>query len=140
VVHVNVGSAFLMAEAEAWWKTEDAATRAYLEANGFERDRDAATAFRKRYLAERPFPFADIGDVAYHYDHVVSLAGIDHVGIGSYFDGVGDTLPIGLKSVADDPNLIEERLRRGYADAQLEMQLGLNLMRVWNSVEARATR
>lgn len=87
-----------------------------------------------------PFPFADIGDVADHYDHIVSLAGIDHVGIGSYVDGVGDTLPIGLKSVTDYPNLIEELLRRGYTDVQREMQLGLNLMRVWKSVEARATR
>ena len=50
--------------------------------------------------------YSDVERVADHIDHVVKLVGIDHVGIGSDYDGVGDTLPLGLKDVSDYPNLI----------------------------------
>ena len=64
-----------------------------------------------------------------HFDHVVRLAGIDHVGIGSDFDGVGDSLPDGLKDVSGYPNLIEGLLRRGYSEDDIRKVLGLNLLR-----------
>jgi membrane dipeptidase len=64
----------------------------------------------------------------------VTLAGIDHVGIGSDFDGVGDTLPVGLKDVSAYPALIEGLLRRGYSEADIEKILGGNLLRVWSAV------
>ena len=76
-----------------------------------------------------------MGQVADHIDHVVELAGIGAVGIGSDYDGVGDSLPVGLKSVADYPNLVAELLRRGYADDAIAAILGGNLMRVWRAVE-----
>jgi len=64
------------------------------------------------YQAEHgPYPFVSIEDVLDHFDHVIDLVGIDHVGIGSDFDGVGDSLPTGLKDVTDYPNLIEGLLR-----------------------------
>ena len=68
----------------------------------------------------------------------MQLGGVDHVGIGSDFDGVGDTLPIGLKDVGDFPNLVAGLLRRGYAEADIAKMLGLNLMRVWREVEQHA--
>ena len=86
-------------------------------------------------MAEHPLPYATVADVADHIDHVAQLAGVDHVGLGSDFDGVGDSLPVGLKSVADYPNLVAELLRRGYSDEDVEKILGGNLMRVWREAE-----
>lgn len=82
--------------------------------------------------------FADIEIVADHVDHVVKLAGIDHVGFGSDFDGVGDSLPTGLKDVADYPNLIYTLLERGYTESDIEKICSGNLFRVWNEVLAYA--
>lgn len=138
VVHINFGSSFLTAKALAWTLAEHAALETYLKANGLAADSEAAKAFADKYAAEHAFPFASIEDVADHYDHVVKLVGIDHVGLGSDFDGVGPSLPVGLKSVADYPNLIAELMRRGYSEADLRKLLGGNLMRVWGEVERRA--
>ena len=96
-------------------------------------------AFSKNYAEDHPFPFATAQQVADHFDHVVKLVGIDHVGIGSDFDGVGPTLPVGLKSTADYPVLVAELMKRGYSEADLRKLLGGNLMRVWTAVEKRAT-
>ena len=58
------------------------------------------------------YNFATVGQTVDHFDRAISLVGVDHVGIGSDFDGVGDTLPIGLKDASSYPNLIEEFLKR----------------------------
>jgi membrane dipeptidase len=68
------------------------------------------------------------------------LVGVDHVGIGSDFDGVGDTLPVALKDVSMYPNLIAGLLERGYDERQIRLILGENLLRVWSQVEAFAQR
>ena len=73
-----------------------------------------------------------------HFDHVVKLVGIDHVGIGSDYDGVGDSLPVGLKDVSTFPNLVAGLLQRGYSEVDIAKILGGNLMRVWRQVEAAA--
>ena len=83
-------------------------------------------------------PFANVAQVADHFDHVVALAGVDHVGIGSDYDGVGDSLPVGLKDVSAYPNLVAELLRRGYGEEAIAKILGGNLLRVWREVEAYA--
>ena len=75
-----------------------------------------------------------VGDLADHFDHVVSLVGIDHVGIGSDFDGV-TWLPVGMEDAAALPNLIEELLRRGYSEDDIGKILSGNVMRVWSEVE-----
>jgi len=69
---------------------------------------------------------------------VVKLVGIDHVGIGSDYDGVGDSLPDGLKDVSTYPNLIEGLLKRGYSEADIVKIMSGNLLRVWRQVEALA--
>ena len=79
--------------------------------------------------------FADIEIVADHIDHVVALVGVDHVGFGSDYDGVGDSLPTGLKDVSTYPNLIRELLERGYSEADIEKMCYGNLARVWREVE-----
>jgi membrane dipeptidase len=69
-----------------------------------------------------------------HIDHMVKVAGIDHVGIGSDFDGVTCT-PEGLDSVADLPKITEALVARGYTAEQIHKILGGNLMRVFREVE-----
>ncbi len=73
--------------------------------------------------------------MADHIDHVVRLVGIDHVGIGSDFDGLGDDLPTGLKDVSGYPNLIAELLKKGYSREQIEKICSGNVFRVWREVE-----
>jgi len=94
--------------------------------------------FAVRYREENPYPYATVDDVLDHIDRAVELAGIDHVGIGSDFDGVGDSLPVGLKDASGYPNLVEGLLRRGYSEEDIRKILGENLLRVWEAVETYA--
>ena len=68
----------------------------------------------------------------------MKLVGVDHVGIGSDYDGVGDSLPDGLKDVSPYPNLVEGLLKRGYSEEDIRKILGENLLRVWDAVESYA--
>ena len=95
---------------------------------------------RREFVFENEYPFATLDEVLDHFDRVVRLVGINHVGIGSDYDGVGDTLPIGLKDVSSYPNLIQGLLERGYSQKDIEKILGGNLMRVWRQVEEYASR
>lgn len=70
--------------------------------------------------------------VANHIDHVVKIAGIDHVGFGSDFDGVDSNLPVGLEDASKYPNLIYTLLKRGYNEDQIERICSRNFFRVWN--------
>jgi membrane dipeptidase len=80
-------------------------------------------------------PQATVSDVADHVDHIRKVAGIDHIGIGSDFDGITQTVQ-GLSDVSMYPNLTAELLRRGYSDADVKKILGQNLLRVMRQVEA----
>jgi membrane dipeptidase len=82
---------------------------------------------------------ATIDDVVAHIDHVVKVAGIDHVGFGSDFDGVGDTLPVGLEDVSKYPALIAKLLEKGYSEEDVKKIASGNILRVWRAVEANAT-
>ncbi len=73
-------------------------------------------------------------DVARHIDHVVKIAGIDHVGLGSDFEGSGDSLPTDLKDVSEYPNLIAELLRLGYSHSDISKICGGNTLRVWREI------
>jgi membrane dipeptidase len=87
---------------------------------------------REEYLKRLPpVSFARIAD---HIDHIIKLVGIDHVGIGSDFDGI-QAVPADLKSVADLPNLTKELLRRGYSESDIDKILGGNMLRVMEEVE-----
>jgi membrane dipeptidase len=135
VVQVNFGSAFVNDE---YRRRSEAARReiqAYLQAHGLSFQDPAAQAYIRQYQQEHPIPYADISDVVRCIDHIVQLVGVDHVGLGSDFDGVGDSLPTGLKDVSMYPNLVYELLRRGYSEAAIRKILGENLLRVWERVE-----
>lgn len=145
VVQIVFGSGFIDARAAA-------DTTAYFRAlAAFQRELEAARArgetpaktlaqFDAEWDAAHPKPDTRIEQVVAQIDHAVKLLGEDHVGIGSDFDGVGGALPVGLKSVADYPNLIEALRQRGYSDERLRKILGGNLLRVWREVEARAEK
>ena len=82
---------------------------------------------------------ATLSDVADHIDHVAAIAGIDHVGIGSDFDGI-DSTPIGLEDVSTYPSLFAELSRRGWTEQDLRKLAGENLLRVMREAEAVARR
>lgn len=136
VIHINFGSSFV---------SEKARTYQYDMSEAFENfaaekqlSPDEARQWRIDWSEKHPFPFASIDTVIDHIDRVVELVGIDYVGFGSDFDGVGDTLPIGLKDVSDYPKLITRLYERGYSDEEVRKIAGGNLMRVWRENEKRA--
>ena len=133
VVQINFGSGFVSKNAREWTSRRDGAMLARFM--GQEADADGRRKFIDAYATEHPYPYATVDTVLDHIDRAVELAGIDHVGLGSDFDGVGDTLPTGLKDVGDFPNLVAGLLGRGYEEADIAKILGLNLMRVWREVE-----
>lgn len=138
VIQINFGSSFLTQDANAWYERMDEARDAYLEKNGLDEDSDEAAAFGKEYRRAHPLPYATLDDVVVHFQHVIELVGVDHVGIGSDFDGVGDSLPVGMKSVADYPNLIEALLKLEYSVDDIAAIMGGNLLRVWRAAEQYA--
>tara|TARA_R110002049_G_scaffold72099_8_gene186052 strand:+ start:2594 stop:3844 length:1251 start_codon:yes stop_codon:yes gene_type:complete len=109
----------------------------WLADNNRKRSDPEAIAYIEKYVLENN-PFPSVGKVADHIDHVLNLVGVDHIGLGSDFDGVGDTLPTGLKDVSMYPNLIAELLKRGYSKEDIEKICYKNIFRVWNEVIAFA--
>lgn len=94
------------------------------------RDRVRAREYLKR------LPAVSVTRIVDHIDHIVKLVGIDHVGIGSDFDGI-QAVPADLASVADLPNLTKELLRRGYSESDVDKILGGNMLRVMEEVEKK---
>ena len=84
-------------------------------------------------------PRATLGDVADHIEHVRDVAGIDHVGIGSDFDGITST-PVGLEDVSTYPVLFAELSRRGWSEGDLRKLAGENALRAWREAESAARR
>jgi len=110
----------------------------FLKEKGFTFEDEEAKDLLKEFEKKNPPAFSDVKMVANHIDHVVKIAGVNHVGFGSDFDGVGDSLPAGLKDVSQYPNLITELLKRGYSETEIGKICSGNLFRVWKKVEAYA--
>jgi membrane dipeptidase len=91
------------------------------------RDRVRSQEYLKR------LPPVSVSRIVDHIDHIVKLVGIDHVGIGSDFDGV-QAVPADMTSVADLPNLTKELLKRGYSESDVDKILGGNMLRVMKEV------
>ena len=139
LVMINFGSDFVTKAAFEYSTAKRAALQKYLDETGQQRSDEVRRQFDEQYEAEHgPYPYATLEETLDHFDHVIKLTSVDHVGIGSDYDGVGDSLPIGLKDVSTYPNLVEGLLRRGYGDADIRKILGENLLRVWREVEAVA--
>ena len=93
----------------------------------------------EEWKATHPRPSATLAQVADHIEHVRRVAGSDHVGIGSDFDGI-DTVPEGLEDVSTFPALFAELIRRGWSDGDLRKLAGQNVLRAMRSAEATAAR
>jgi membrane dipeptidase len=91
----------------------------------------------EEWLVANPAPSATLSQVADHIDHIRAVAGIDHVGIGSDFDGI-KMVPAGLEDVSTYPALIAELLERGYSRDEVAKVAGRNMLRLMRAVEAVA--
>jgi membrane dipeptidase len=138
VIQINFGSTFVTKRANAWSNKRSAEHKVVEEKFG--KDSDEYKNFGKEFSAKNPLPYATLGSVLDHIDHVVKLIGIEHVGIGSDYDGVGDSLPTDLKDVSTYPNLIQGLLNRGYSDKDIVKILSGNFMRVWKANEEYAAK
>jgi membrane dipeptidase len=131
-----VGS-FISPEVSAWSARRDSAARLSRQRNG--ENSPAHERAMAEWVAANPEPRATLGQVADHIEHVRSVAGIDHVGIGADFDGTSQ-LPIGLEDVSTYPALYAELSRRGWRDPELKKLAGENILRVMTQAERVAAR
>ncbi len=136
LVMVTFVPQFVSNEFKAWQETADAARKKLGSTIS-----DSAEQRRRMedWEALHPAPSATLEQVADHIEHVRKVAGVDHVGIGSDFDGI-DHVPVGLEDVSRFPDLFAELIRRGWTDADLKKLAGQNLLRVLRQAEATAAR
>ncbi|MFQ5534187.1 MAG: dipeptidase [Sphingomonadales bacterium] len=138
VIQINLGSSFINDASRIAGQAERGARAAYFKESGTEATSENEDAFTRKYRETHPYPFASLKNVLDVFDHVIGIAGVDHAGIGSDYDGVGDSLPEGLKDVASYPNLIRGLMERGYSEEDVRKILSANLLRVWSEVEEYA--
>jgi membrane dipeptidase len=137
VVMITFGGSFIDQE----FSEKNAANRAHIQewltANNLTRRDEQAMAYITEYMAANK-PYVHVSKVVDHIDHVVQLVGVDYVGLGSDFDGVGDTLPEGLKDASMYPTIIAELMKRGYTKEDIVKICSGNFLRVWEKVSAIA--
>jgi membrane dipeptidase len=134
IVMVNFYAPFVSEAVRQWGESTDARAKA-LRARGV--DSAAVQDSMRRWSAQGPH--ATLSQVADHMDYVRKIAGVDHVGVGSDFDGI-QSVPTGLEDVAKFPDLLAELLRRGWTAEEVRKVAGLNLLRVLRQAEQVAAR
>jgi membrane dipeptidase len=137
VVMVTFVPGFLSNEVAAHSQLERAERERLTAA--FPNDPAAVTAKIEEWRKANPAPHATLAQAADHIDHIRKVAGIDHLGIGSDFDGI-DSTPVGLENVSTYPALTAELLKRGYSDEDIRKINGLNVLRVMRQVETVSAR
>ncbi len=133
VINISFGANFLDSTAAANKAIREKLTKELKDLHLTSADHEAREII-DRYTKDAASLFSTVERVADHIDHVVKIAGVDHVGFGSDFDGVGDSLPLELKDVSMYPNLIYVLIKRGYGDSDIEKICGGNMLRVWQQV------
>jgi membrane dipeptidase len=140
VVQVNFYNAFIdenyRRADEAQAKDRDAAVKAYtdqLKASGKTVNYLDVDRIEREWAAKIPRP--PLKSLIDHIDHIAKVAGVDHVGLGSDFDGVSGATPAGIDSAADLPEITQALLDRGYSAADIRKILGANLLRVFREAE-----
>ena len=118
-----------------WYDAGGVFAMGVLKENGG--DREKAKGALDAWEVANPQPPVTVADVANHIEHVRDIAGIDHVGFGSDFDGIDFTVT-GLEDVSKFPNLLKELARRGWSDADLRKVAGENFLRVLDAADATA--
>ncbi len=139
IIQINFGSDFLDADIAAKRAKRRKELQSLLHAAGMKSTDPEAKHLMDQFNTKHPDYYSDIQKVADHFDHARNIAGIDHIGIGSDFDGLGDSLPVGLKDVSMFPNLIAELLERDYTEEDIEKICYINFRRVWLDILNRAT-
>jgi membrane dipeptidase len=142
IVMVNFAPPYVSA-ARNHWEADHAAERTRFNSPPYaglyigqpERAKTALTEWE----AQHPMPVTTLTQVADHVEHIRQVAGIDHVGIGSDFDGIPDA-PVGLEGVDRYPALLEELMRRGWSDADIAKLAGENLLRTLAAAEQVSLR
>lgn len=137
LVMINFGSSFL----SNVFRDEGAEIRARMrqEMRDLGIEEKSVEGYRHADHVRKSNPIGEIADVVRHIDHAVAVAGIDHVGLGSDFDGVF-ALPAGLQDVAGYPRLVDGLLAAGYGDTDIRKILGENFLRVWSASGLLAKR
>lgn len=142
VVQVPFGTAFInpdsAADLQAQFRARVAFDQRNLELKAQGKPQEDRAAFEKAWDEAHPARSSTLAQVLDQIDYGVKLLGVDHVGIGSDFDGVGGELANELKTVADFPNLVAGLQARGHSDADIRKILGGNLLRAWAAIEAGA--
>ncbi|CAN7383264.1 dipeptidase [Brevundimonas sp. LjRoot202] len=135
VVMVTFVPGFINEEVRAWGAARSAEDARLKSLNPG--DPDAVTAGIKAWIAAHPAPRAGVEDVVAHIQHVRDVAGIDHVGLGGDFDGVG-SLPVGVEGVDAYPRILAALMANGWSEADIRKLAGENVLRVMRRVEAVA--
>ena len=135
IIMVNIFPTYVVEDTRQW-NAARAGEKARLEAL-YLGEPEAAAKGLKDWEAAHPMPRGSIKDVADNIDHIVAVAGIDHVGLGGDFDGVGTTV-VGMEDVSTYPALFTELARRGHSQADLEKIASGNMLRVMKAAEAYA--
>ena len=142
VVQVPFGTAFINPDSavdlQAQFRARVAFDQRNIELKAQGKPQEDRAAFEKAWEEAHPVRSSTLAQVLDQIDYGVKLLGVDHVGIGSDFDGVGGELANELKTVADFPNLVAGLQARGYSDADIRKILGGNLLRAWAAIEAGA--
>ena len=136
VIQINFGSMFISRQANQESVNLKKSMDEYIEAHNLEGQEKED--YIEQYKKEHPLQKVHVSDVASHIEHVIELVGIEYVGLGSDFDGVGDNLPVGLEDVSCYPNLICELLKKGLLEEDIEKICSGNFLRVWSDVEKTA--
>ncbi|MEP6549125.1 MAG: dipeptidase [Gammaproteobacteria bacterium] len=137
VVMVNFAPGYVSYERNRW-DADEAAERARFNnppyVGLYIGQPERAKAALADWTAKHPMPRATLSQVADHIEHIRQVAGVDHVGLGSDFDGIEDT-PVGLEGVDKYPALLVELMRRGWTDADIAKVAGENVLRVMAAAE-----
>lgn len=133
LVMVTYVPSFVSEPLRQWWVQRDSVGSAAEESGA---SRESAVL---EFETNSPRPQATIADVADHIERVRDVAGIEHVGLGADFDGIGST-PVGLEDVSTYPSLIAELLRRGWTETEIGMLTNGNMLRALRDAEAVASR
>lgn len=144
VIQIPFGTMFLdgqaAADIQAYFIAADEFERRNAELRAAGEPTEDRAAFERDWAQAHPVPEITIEPVLDQIDHGVKLVGIDHIGLGSDFDGVGGDLPENLRTVADFPHLVDGLQQRGYSDDDIRKILGGNMLRTWTAIEAAAGR
>lgn len=144
VIQIPFGTMFLdgqaAADIQAYFIAADEFERRNAELRAAGEPTEDRAAFERDWAQAHPVPEITIEPVLDQIDHGVKLVGIDHIGLGSDFDGVGGDLPENLRTVADFPHLVDGLQQRGYSDEDIRKILGGNMLRAWTAIEAAAQR